>query len=1065
MSAEQDQFIESLLYRLPQYLSIAPEIDVKKSKLHVGLYNAYLNDHSPAAIKISTASVKVPHRYYLWGFDPPIKVTGKENGLWVLDEKYKPDHKASWTVHITYWDQRVDFVKDNKAYMLAGGLGELYADTFAAMTPGQRAIYGRSLDDINELPAGIPDEDADFLRTLAVKGTYDTKGNYYEKWRDGNENMEPMNSHVTQKFVDATAKEVLLLKDRIYVLQVSDLGAFVFHVDMVDSEKLTRRLLFSASAADPSTIVKGETPKQVPFDVTIFMTADGEDKEWVPEDTKRLFHDTKKRRATARIVNPKEMVEARGGKKIGGYLGLKEDFDWFVEMVKLYFPLRFHVIDISRFDASEGVRAKLAGSPLRQHLREILQQGLDEAKKQKSGPVADGLHAEIKKFLDGNPDLLIFPQGFAVHERSLFIGFHDSLAYYKDMETGAVEMMPADQYIVALADIEVGKLLYDASKNAIIIIEVMMVITAAVAALGLGALTVAGSGLSVSALQSWLLEYAEEKLTSEAMSKALDKAITSLRPVFAGMILRLLTSIFAKLENDKNRSSWARWSAFMKGFVDGYLKDILYDHFIVHVLKDTVLKLMPREVRTALAIKKIYAALDKLSGIVKQLEDELDEGALSAAFEKFESLAGNLARGAALAVSLVYYLPKDKAQPILELFGLDPTSEPDPEIWSKEAKQQLGSVIGVIRDQAHQNGDSMSGLIDHIRKSPILAGAGVLAVLELNIIWNVEWRWHKHMSKHADGYLTFFAIVIGALSFADYETDGKVGDFLFQLLKDAVTNIPGKDDERAEFNGRIVGNLLGGVVYNNMMFNDSKESDGFGPDGGYYFKKGNAAHGLMMSNPDLGGVVWGALKYGVLDKILELIFARYVFLYDKLRESLKMTRDHAASVFKAAVDGYDQKKLNDEGFGHLKDFLGAPDKAGTFANLAIGIVRLHAVVEKDILLYIAHRYNDDYDKYKEDIDRFAEVAKKGGVDFHKIAAEYEQQMYHQMARHIHLALGALKDAIHDLYEPFTKNNMSWMKILHVIGLEVGDINKVKDEVMAAAKEELKSFKSPGATKK
>ena len=490
-----------------------------------------------------------------------------------------------------------------------------------------------------------------------------------------------------------------------------------------------------------------------------------------------------------------------------------------------------------------------------------------------------------------------------------------------------------------------------------------------------------------------------------------------------------------------------RWLAFARGFFHGYVYDTIYDHLVNHVFLDTITK-GPREVRMVMAAKKVFATVDKMLDIVHTLEQELDDNAIQQGLNHFKGAAGKLAEGAAMLFSAIYYLPHDQAEPLLKMFGQNAAGQPpDPKLWAAEAQRQLGHVTALLGKLAHLK--SAEEVLEELKSSKALKALMVVAVLEPQIIWGVEYAWHKHMPK-GTGWPTFLFVALAGILYLDHVTDDKFAIVLSDLIVDLLRNFPGATAERAELVGKLIGDFYGGMVMNNTVW-----SEGDLDHGGK--KKPSLLAKWRMSEPLSGSTVWGNVKWGPIDSILELLFNRYLFLFEKLKKvpgEVGKARDFIAD----SVQSMSDKKLDEEGWGHLKDFHDDSHKGLSMKQIGLAIVKLRKQLAVDLDSFLKHHHKD-IEEYQNDIVAFNRLVEKSGFDFHVPANEKEAKfLYHQMLRHLYLALDSLAEALRLLFEPFTKSGFSWIRLLQELGLDVGDLSKLQDEVMKKAKDELQSFK-------
>jgi hypothetical protein len=343
-------------------------------------------------------------------------------------------------------------------------------------------------------------------------------------------------------------------------------------------------------------------------------------------------------------------------------------------------------------------------------------------------------------------------------------------------------------------------------------------------------------------------------------------------------------------------------------------------------------------------------------------------------------------------------------------------------------------------------------LLEDLKTSKVLAAAGALAVLEPEIIWGVEYTWEKHSPLKGKGWITFLGLVFLTLGMIDAQTeDHKVFKTIWTLVSDMLKSVWGGSAEQEEKYGRLVGKIFGSVVINNTMF-------------GKDTKLGK----LMHDKPIIGSIAWGNLKAGPIDVFLELLFNRYIELYERVTKVVHKvdSKQKVKDLLSRAINGLADEKLDrldssGISWGHLTEFHDDLPVA-TLQRVGIAVVRLHEIVEGNLRQYIEHKYGDDLKPYHDDLVAFDKLAKATGVDFHQIAQKNVVDVYHQMAQHLRLALDELKKVFEALSEGFTKDGFSWLHLLKVLGFDVGDYRKLQEEIMKAGKEEMKALMGKGS---
>lgn len=1092
---------DSVIRTLDLYLhTYHDDLDLNASRFSLGTYHAYdPKDLKPKRIRKGDAIY--PFQFFVRWVDSSIPVIWPDGkpadweGRWNLDPKFRPPMDKAHAFHLLAWVSILtDMYRDSKEEMKRNGFP--YVGDIGDLSESARKKFARNLDEIDP-PEYIVDGYA-FLRTLANVATYDDFGEYYSKWLPDKANQQPWIKNVSPMYIGQVGKEITLRKGMTYTLHASADDLVIYRLGGI-----SRQLLYTASM-DGRLPAKGQTaspPKKKPQDVILVYAADGLEKEW--KEKKRETYTKSGKRSLRRAVDPEAMVKDAvsdaHGKDLENYLDIQSGQDWVITMIKLYFPHRFHVFSTAALPPDTRKWVEMLDISLRKEIRRVI----EEEKGQNRGVMTPQDKERIDKFLAGNDGHVVMPQLYPTEMGgkdskeviSRFIGWDNRFAYMMALDTGHVERMPVEDFLDAMARKDLAKLVYDATKGWIPIMEY----TAYIAAFAVGGWTGIGAGafatgevvggeviLGETALEgatyhgfrAWVTRYATKELTLKALREAAKRiaplvvaavmdllaTLATMSPKVARHIYKLFFAPSAFLP-DPTAGDVEQFAikvkAFAEGFFGGYIHDAITEHIFKHVLEEGITK-GPREVRMVKAIASVTNAVDKFLPIVNRLKRELDEEAIKLACGHLADAASRVARGAALLLSAVYYLPHDEAKEILGALGLDKDGKaPDPDTWSVEANTQIRKVIDAIANGIKSNLNDAQSILEFAKNPYVVGAAAVLGAMEAELILKVEnktFPWIKKAWK--DPHVkAFFFIALVPMVIAAGTAAVMTHEGLKSILKDGVkglVSLLGRTPEEARFNGRLVGAVFGGFFLNNRLFGHDT------PIGKH-----------MEKNALSGGFIWGNLKFGIIDAIFKVIFHRYVHLYDRLRaikkelapqqdkvlnmiRSIRAQKGDVPSEVPVPRWAEGQPSPGKVSWGHLAGF--EKIDAVPLKDIAHAIIALRQMVLEDINLFLKMKYDGDLKRYKDDVEAFNDMTKNFGFDIHQVTEKLDpkqlEMLYHQMAHHLFLALEELAEALKSLLAPFTKSGFSWLTLLEQLGLHLGDINQVQQEVMKAARSEF-----------
>jgi hypothetical protein len=1047
MSDETIAAVTELLY---DYFNSFTEVGPPHVKTYVGTYEAYYPDDPKKRKKVTHDGEARAMEYRFHATVIPVEWVKSldfdaDEIKWFVDEdklRAELGSKKAYEIHLRQGKRAGDAVYDDD--------GELRASLFpyyislAAMSKSARRQYSKDLGEIKELPSEL-DRDLDghqFIKALAETCSYDADGKYFRKWKSGKENKYPAYPNLTAEYLRQMDREIELQKGFAFVMHRSDVGDYVYKLTYDDDGKLHRSHYAGGTdlrLEEEQEKKRDGKPDDVPDEVIFMMAVDGIKDPWRPKyKIAKVDH-----AATFRLADPVKMVETAYGGKAKTSLKLASDFDWFVEMVSLYFPDPFTVIDTEPF-LKEGTF--LGADTVRKDIRDYLAAPIKEAKDAKSA-VAAKFAKETLALLEDNkkyPWIWVLPRGYQVWEHTLFVGADENFAYLWHTEKQLCGKSPLQAFCRDLAVVSISRVIYENTKGMIPFI--MFVVWGGVAVVGLAVI-----GPAV------VYHYVRRQITKQVTKKALWEIFKKLAPALAAALADFVLYVF---------DGSPRWRAFARGFFKGYVFQGIWNHYVERVLKTVTT--LPAEIRFVLAMKKIRHVVDELQEKIAFFERELDADAIKKGAQNFRDAMTHLFRGMSLLLTGFYYVPHEDAKVVHAIFGASYEKDggpPKSDEWIAEASQQLAAMIDATAEELLHLSD-VKNVLGTTKK---VAGVLMASVLPL-VIWQglsvmkqTKWTDIRHTFEDLPGekeerekakktrrnkkirrtllIIAFSAIVLIGVEVGSEKAGGAIDatvDTIETLLWQAIKDFPGDDPERAEIYGRLCGYLVSGIMLDSALFNDNP-----------HLKN-------LFDTPVFGKHAKRTLKHGLFGNIMSILLRRYIALYEELvKKGILGARD-GEGIFAEVLSDVRDKELEARGLGDLKKFKESKSaKAMTLRDVGMALIRLRSILDKDTEDFFKKKYGDDIKKYKNDLEAFRELVKTSGID--KWAAENAPMAYHFMQTHLRAAVHELSESVKFLFAEFSNNGFSWMQILEHLGLDFGDLTELQDEITNALKTELKGF--------
>jgi|GEM_PF-6266171 len=1063
-------------------------IDPANTKVGLGFYASSkivaAKDRTVTPFK-DHADFKINLKYMLLVDKNPLKVATAADGDNTVDP-WEPvfTHVPAPLLHQI---MKADFSEDDEEELRRCGVKKSVAKVFGNISKETRQIYKSSLESIRDKPIALADmKSKAFIELLAGQGTYDTLlGTYYEKWQpDDGKTPRSFPGSLTANYIKKNIAEVQLAKGRDYLLITSDTSFELFEIGSGGTDKI--ELVPVLGGHDSH---HGSIDRKRERTLLFFHSMHGEKETKQRKQAALMPQDIKPQRL---ILDPRGMVEAIVGEEGGKELEkeLSDPFDWFVEMCIMYFPQEFYTCDWDELGGSKVWNKTQSWKMLKKEMDASVRWIMEGNDKDFRSEALDPIRrAEIETVL-AKDFLIMFPQGLKFGDNTRLIACDLYWAYFADLQTGVVYTETTTQFVENYRIQVIAKDVYESTRGVIPLVALVF----AAAAVGVGAAAVAAAGVGGA-----LVKYAVREITvKELTTRAIKRLAKYMAPAILAYTTKIVLVIWIYADDGDNKLA-KRWKAFAEGFFQGYLVNTIYDKFFGK-LKDFKAN-GPKEYRMYKMIKTIYAALDKAREFVDKLDKELDEKSIKKGIDNFEKAMTHAVRGIALLFPGLYYAHHEDMNAVADgLSGQESIEPTDSDLFDLESAVQIGEIAKQLKPIVQDTKSLLAALTDStalkatiatvvIFRRDVITGVIELAKLSGKGIakgWDKRPAKMKELETKVGSVLknpTVWKILAGVAVAAgvihEIKTKGKGTkkvldsveqaaemiakgiEMLEPLFKELVSSWPGSTEDRARTHGELVGGMVGAIAFNRFLFGTGDERKAVKDK-----KWGDSHNGEQWmkayDTPFLGSFMKNNIKLGIVGPILAAIFRRYISLFKHIKDhgwpdAPQRTEEalgHLLSVGEDAV-------LEQKQFRRLALFRPTSDKnAFSIQELVKVLFRLRNIVGKDLKAYLEMRMKKgDVDLAKllpEEFEAVIDAAKTWGMP--DLVAKYGPQVYVVMATHLHLALGELTNAFEALFEPFTKGKLSWMSLLHELGLDVGDIDAAVKQLNAAKQDSLQPFK-------
>lgn len=883
----------------------------------------------------------------------------------------------------------------------------------------RRDLFERNLHEQKEMPQ-LPVDGRTWIKQLAQYCTYDSDGNYYNKWKAGKPGPNRLQ---TEKYLDALAanrQEIPLVKGKLYVAVLGkDLPGVLYSIEHADGV---------AVRIEPHRMSKGlvwmmpsyNQNQTREFDIIFFATAEGVANETMAT-RKGGYHVVAGDQASHEVIDPRKLVAASLGEDQLQHLHLAEgdEWGWFTQLVSSVFPEAYYALDVAQAQNHPWVRQFGGIDRVREETNRFIEKSWQQAGSEDGKPLVAAARRIMRARMK-DTRILLLPQGFPTSKSTRYVGSDGYYSFDRDIETGFVYVMPNVEYMGALAQ---GKFAADLYKDLAWLIPMME------GAAFLAAVAV-GGGVAMSA-RKFVIRQATKRAAEEIVREAVKAVSPALVAIVADLLLELITKpVLAEYQKlgggdvDHVVADIEVWQAFLHGFFDGYIVLNLMGR--VAKVQDI---LMPKEAKAVLLATKLYDLVQKFRGFLERIQGVLTDGAIAKLLKNLERTAVHLITGFGSLLALLYYLDPEDARPFLELFD-DDGKPPDTQAWTAEVQHFFTQVTAKLTE-AGDEAASLRDLLDFDSTKPYAIGAaiglGYLSFLTTAL---------KTTGHSGKVYLVLGGLV---LAFVAYEGKSKeAAGVAWELVKDVRHMIPGKDAKAAKLNGQLFGKLIGTFLVDKALFGEKS-------------KLGSRLTRSKLLRVGVQGSIGGSL----VSSLFKVLFGRYLLLAKRIGDKVKFVHD---DLHQFVADQRTDKRsdLDQAGLGRLNAFRSKSDEVTSFRELVSILVHLKDLMLRDKEAFYLSVVSG-VSELRDDFAALNKVTRAAGYDIEQMAEGEVRGLMIQMNAHAYTAIESMLRAVDALFDEIAEDQ-SVMSILQELGVDTGELNNAHESVRKALEPRLDGFK-------
>lgn len=792
-------------------------------------------------------------------------------------------------------------------------LGIPHADQIASMSTSHRTIaFGKTLASMR-IPTFINDP-AGFIALMNGRGTYhfkDFDGDkyddyyWYPKWDEGivdriwdTKNLDRLHD----SYLQFNFKRFELQKDQVYVLIRSEPHfAMLLAIDKDFDKKKPSEIrppeLLEFRGPETKSSINGSTSfffdlfekYKKNLEVTFFYTLDGQISAFKPTVARPGIKSGGGQ--DIRIADPKIMVKEKwkedGTTPLSVFYSGWDDWRWFLEMAKLYFPSRMYQMSQQENTGHYIDRNKL-----------FLDSFVDSIKKMKDGPMKNRLMDQYNSLLK-DKEVLIFHQGMKVWGNTKFVGVDRDYVYLRNTQNGILTALRRSYFLNQFGITALSWKIYESTRGMIPVMQVVM----ALSTLTVG-VAVVGPALLSQGFMFYVKDEVVHQITKRVEKEAIKELIKRFKYQLGGVII---SGVMALLPNFNNN-----YYQLIKGFIYGFSINTIDD--LLQSYKTTAIK-GPKFYRWYQLYTRLLTTVDNIENKLDQIKALVNDDYSEELAKRLEKIVMHSQRGVIMMFSNLQLMGYDDIKPLLKTLAKDsknPTLRSRGK-WSKNRRKAFEAMVDdyqkLLKEQA----------------APVQDNANeVIAAIETGLT-TAKYSAHVSTLIFASGALIPVAIgaIVGGGGAADAILNDAKGLKIFWKIVKPRLSIDSLSKEEAHKMGEFFGQILGTFFLKAAIF-DKKSKLGklAGKD-----LKWSDFRGQFKKLP-IKGLLEGELGPSLITPLIRLFLREYIILFQRYKKDKN-------DLLQQLDDGINNILLSsDESTRHFDVFKGKNERQITVQKIA-----------------------------------------------------------------------------------------------------------------------------------
>jgi hypothetical protein len=517
-------------------------------------------------------------------------------------------------------------------------------------------------------PAGLPDTSVTgFYESVVTNATYDSKGNYYPKYKDPSPEKPQQRVFEMERLSDPYIKqnffEIFPAVNVPHVMFRAGKYLIIYELRFDESGVINAKVILVGGVLPGENIwdyLTHKNPTGKPMEAIFFLSNTGP-KIYIPPKIINyvgkvpLGHNE-------RVVNPRNWVlkqwEVQPNEK-----GLPDnEWDWFVAMVDMRFGDRVYEVHVSKTELAGLDREKLIFEPL------------DNALKESTGEFKKVLKKALRK-AKRKPTINFFLQGLPLERTGnrRYIGSEHGFTYIRRIKDGLTTRIRDNLFMLDLKIVMVSDLVYKKTKHLIPVIMVFTFLATALLLPIVGAVSLWGGFV-------WLVK---DQVMNFTNKKFVREGLKRFKTQLQFLMVDMLVSLFPQTN--------MKYLEFVRGFLRGFARDALES--LLKKYKDFIID-GPMLFRWYKLFSRLRGSLDKVQDKVDELKGVINPAAGKLLIKRFEDIGHQARSSAVLLFSNVYFLDYDSAEEVIEIFS-DLADQPPitREKWEKARTERMRILL------------------------------------------------------------------------------------------------------------------------------------------------------------------------------------------------------------------------------------------------------------------------------------------------------------------------------------------------------------------------------------